>query len=295
MSHLKLLVDREHEMTLFMNLLNGKLPYQVLNIGETGGKGKSFLVRAFRQKCKETEAPCSLIEFTSDHPISPVDCMRDIADALGDKYFSEFNRQDIELHHRQPVVQIGGGENRGEVSLDGNFQDAEIDRIAGRDNIAIDSIRVINQDISQSRQLYIERILTKFFKRELQELCRSNSVAIIFDGIEHIPSATANWLWKHLLLPVREAEQPKLLLVLSGRPEGSRPDFKPAHEWSQILYEITSFEDFRKEHVLAYFLEKLNLSVDVSEVEAYYRICKNNPLIMGQIGDILYSETWLTR
>lgn len=295
MSHLKLLVDREHEMALFMDLLKGELPYQILNIGETGGKGKSFLVRAFQQKCKEIKILCSLIEFTSNHPISPVDCMRDIVDSLGESHFPEFDQQDIEIHRRQPVIQIGGGENRGEVSLDGSFQDAEIDHVAGRDIIAIDNIRVVNQDFSPSRQLYIERVLTKVFKKELQNLCRLKSVVIIFDGVEHIPSATANWLWKHLLISIREGNQPRLLLVLSGRQEGNRPNFTPTPEWSQILYEITAFEEFRKEHVLAYFLEKLNLSVEVSEIEAYYRVCKNNPLIMGQIGDILYSETWLTQ
>ena len=117
-------------------------------------------------------------------------------------------------------------------------------------------------------------------------------MVIIFDGVEHVPSSTANWLWKHLLLALRERSSYNLLIILSGRPEGSRPTFAPMHEWKHILYEIKAFGDFKREHVLEYFQRKLDLPIEESDIDAYYRVCKNNPLIMGQIGDILFSETW---
>lgn len=287
-----MLVDREEEMSLLKKLLKGELPYQIVNICEKGGKGKSCLVQAFKQQCRESRIPCCILEFAADRPTSPVDCMRDLVDVFGEHHFPKFTREDIEIHRDRPLIQIGGGESSSEVSISGDLRDAEIQLIAGRDNISIENIRVANQEFSQNRLLYIERILTKIFIQELQVLSQSTLLVIIFDAVEHVPTSTSNWLWKHLLLPAREGERSNLLLIFSGRPEGSRPGFLPVHDWSHVLYEITAFGDFKKEHVLEYFHRKLNLPIKESEIEAYYRVCKNNPLIMGQIGDILYSEKW---
>ena len=287
-----MIVDREEEMGLFKNLIDGNFSYRIMNICEKGGKGKSYLVRAFQQYCKEIRSPCSLIEFTVDHAMSPIDCMREIVDFLGEHYFVEFIKQEMDFHHQQPFIQIGGGESEGGASITGNLQDAEIDRVAGRDNISISNISIVNQDVSQNRLLYFERVLTRIFKKELENLCKTEKVVIIFDGVEHVPSSTANWLWKHLLLALRERSSYNLLIILSGRPEGSRPTFTPIHEWKHILYEIKAFGDFKREHVLEYFHRKLDLPIEESDIDAYYRVCKNNPLIMGQIGDILFSETW---
>jgi len=260
---------------------------------ESGGKGKSFLLKAFRQKCVEIQVFSSLIEFASDQPIAPIYCMRDIVEHIGEMYFPEFTKQDIEFHRTQPLVQIGGGRTNTEVSLNGRFENTEVSTVAGRDNITIGDIKVINQKISYERKQHIERVLTGTFKKELASLCTTHPAALIFDGYEHAPSSTADWIQKHLLNAVRDQIFSQLFIAIAGRPEGTRPKFTPVDEWRNILVNITTLTELKEHDVITYFSKRRNIQLEQSDLKAYYRVCKSSPLIMAQIADVLDTEQWL--
>ena len=58
------------------------------------------------------------------------------------------------------------------------------------------------------------------------------------------------------------------------------------------MVSLTSLGEFEVHDVQAYFVEKRRIPIEQPELHAYYRICKSNPLIMGQIADILETEKW---
>lgn len=285
-----MLIDRKHETALLIKMLERQTPEQIMNICESGGKGKSFLLRSFHELCRENQIPCAFIEFTSDQSLTPVNCMRDLVDRFGEERFPEFSRQDNEFHRTYPAVQIGGGESKNEVSLGGSFKESEISTIAGRDNIEIGSIQVDYKEMSRERKEHIERSLTKIFKKELLGLCANHPAMIIFDAYEHTPSVTAEWIQKNILNAVRDHFLPNSLIVLAGRPEGTRPKFVPNGDWNKVVINLTSLSEFAVEDTRTYFREHRGIQLEQPDLEAYHRVCKNNPLVMAQIADLLDVE-----
>jgi hypothetical protein len=144
----------------------------------------------------------------------------------------------------------------------------------------------------QERKQYIESLLTKVFKKELALLCESKSTVVILDGYEHSLTSTADWIQKHMLEPVRQGMFPRLLVVLSGRPEGTRPKFVPMHEWSHAVLNVDALSEFDLSDVDAYFSDRREIDLDQDDLNAYFKVCKGNPLIMGQIADILDTQKW---
>ena len=257
-----MLIDRKHETALLIKLLKRQTPEQIMNICESGGKGKSFLLRSFQEICRESHTPCAVIEFTSDQPLTPLNCMRDLVDRFGEEGFPEFSKQDDEFHRSYPAVQIGGGEGKTEVSLGGSFEESEISSIAGRDNIEIGSIQVAHQEMSRERKEHVERNLTKIFKKELLALCAHQPAMIIFDAYEHAPRITGEWIQKSILNALRDHFLPNLLIVLAGRPEGTRPKFAPSGDWNKVVTNLTSLSEFAVDDTRLYFQEYRGIQLE---------------------------------
>jgi hypothetical protein len=135
-SFLNLIVDRKREMSILMEMLECNREQRIFSICDEGGKGKTFLLRAFHQHCRKLKVPSSFIEFASTGRVSAAACMRNIVEGLGEEYFSSFCQRDFELHRLQSVVQIGGGKSDSDVSFDGQFDRSEVSEVAGRDYIS---------------------------------------------------------------------------------------------------------------------------------------------------------------
>jgi hypothetical protein len=297
MSNLRLLVDRSDELTLLLEIATAKKHYQIVHIICPHGKGKTFLLKAFKKKCREFQIPCSYIEFAVDQALNPIFCMKCIVDNLGEEQFPEFTQKDFELTQQQTNVQIGGGSSESCVSMEGKFDKSDINTVAGHDNISIGTI-LINENALNNRREYIEHELTKKFIKELSLLTnhqpKERQVIIIFDAYETTPKSTSKWIEKFLLEPLRDDSLSNIVVVIAGCPEGTIPNFSPTNEWKHILIKLESLSPFKKQHIYTYFKDIRGFSLSESHLDAYYLACRNNPLIMGEIADTLEVDQWLT-
>ena len=282
-----MLVDRKEETDIFKKMLHKEINHYVMDICQPGGKGKSYLLRAFRRLCADNNIACGFIEFSSCQMIDPLTCMRELAEHLGEENFIDFCKLDNEFHQPQPAVQIGGGNSQTEVTLSGRYDNSELSTIAGRDNITVGDIKVIYGGMSVERKDFIERELTKSFKRILLNLTRLQPTVIIFDGYEHSTQATGKWIQTHILNPTRDHTYPKISIIISGRPEGNRPTFIPASDWSKTIIHLDAFGELSEDDIRQYFWNHRGIQINESDIIAYHKVCKKNPLILAQIADML--------
>jgi hypothetical protein len=285
--YLQLIVDRHKEFKILEDIIYRRREERIFHICDDGGKGKSFLLKAFKQKANELDCSCCLIEFRKDKLADPLMCMREFIDQLGSSHFPKFCEEDIKLHNFQPMIQIGGNEAHSDVSLGGSFRESEVSSIAGRDVITIEKLNVINNATSQERNIYIEQALTRVFKDEIIRLTKSQKILILLDAFENSLSHTIDWIFLNVLNMIRDGRFSQLIVVVAGRPGEHIDRFKPAVEWKTTLVDDRALGNLAEEDVATYFTVKRKIPLESSDLEAYYKICKSNPLIMAQIADIL--------
>ncbi|MDM8527850.1 hypothetical protein QUF58_06490 [Anaerolineales bacterium HSG24] len=294
MWHLPIAVNRNKEHILFQQMLTGQKSHRILSLCAEGGQGKSWLLDSFSHHCRQSNTPRGLVRFASDQPTDPLDCMRNLAEHLGETHFAEFHQLDYELHHPQAVINIAAHSVETAVSIEATVtEQSSIKQVAGGSIISTGDITV-NPNQSPEHRAYVLRRLTKVFKQALTTLAESSPVVLLFDAFEHVPSTTADWVQKELLSLIRSATVPNLVVVLAGRPKAHPSNLSNPHEWQGWLKELKRLSPFTSEEVQLYFIERCQLHhLDPETVyKAYYEPCKNNPMLMGQLAESWQVNEW---
>lgn len=274
--------DRGPELKIFRRMVSGEEPRRILDIHAGPGTGKSWLLRRMALESSQAGFPCALADFAPAWQPGPIKLMRELAERLGEKHFSDFCTQDA-LYHSMAPPPRPGSEPPGRVDLsDSDFRGAQVRGIAGRDLYDIDLHQHRPPTAAEIER--IEHILSSAFCRELQALAAKKPAVLLLDGCEHIPAQTADWLARLLLCEMRNAPRAweQLVVVLAGRPGGSRPPFQPWADWRGVVCALDRLSDFQEKHVRGFF-QQYGLHLEATEFAFAYRVCKARPLNMASI------------
>lgn len=273
--------DRGPELKIFRRMVAGEESRRILDICAGPGTGKSWLLRRMALESLQAGLPHALAEFAPAWQPGPIKLMRELAERLEAAHFPDFCRLDAVLHS-QPPTGPGDQAMPPGVTMEGDFSAAHVGPIAGRD--------LYQMTVEQHRPptaAEVERIehaLSSAFCPELQALAAQRPAVLLLDGCEHIPRETADWLTRRLLCPMRDTPGTwgRLVIVLAGRPGGSRPTFERWADWWGIVCALDRLSDFKEQHVRD-FLQQWGVYLEATEFAFVYRVCKARPLNMASI------------
>ena len=115
------IVGREGEMQLLHDIMDGSLPYSIINIYGVGGIGKTVVCRKFETYCTQKKVPYATI--VGDDPINSTTidnilyAFRDgleknVARVISNKAFDEFDQRLGEYQLIREGMEKGGGIDR---------------------------------------------------------------------------------------------------------------------------------------------------------------------------------------
>lgn len=274
-------VDRERELGLFRAMLSDSADKRILLILDEGEQGKSCLLRRLLGECEAHGRPAVLLDF--DRRRSGLGDWRDVAGAvrrgLGDERTPHLCACEADLFRPRPLVhvQTGSGEGGVDFGRRGQFGQAAISDVAGRDRVSIG-------DVSGSVPPVDPRLARDATGRALvKDLAALPNAVLLVDTFEGADQEACTWLESWLLEPLRR-QLPRVLLVIAGRP-ACRPFFERPVLWGSLVTALYRLDALSDEDILAHY-QKRGLPVSRDE-ESLLRIARANPARMAQIGDWL--------
>ncbi len=129
--------------------------------------------------------------------------------------------------------------------------------------------------------------LSRAFCDDLLALAADQPVVLLLDGYEHTPGETADWIQGWLLQKSVREQATRLIVVLAGRPAGARPCFEPWGDWRWTVVRCHKLSSFAYHHVVTYYQRCRGLSMEKTDIRAYYAVSKDNPRLMAEIADCL--------
>ena len=299
MSRLQDFVDREEELKILRQMLDGERRERVLDICAGGGTGKSYLLRRMRQECWERGLPCALAEFAPTWQPDPPKLMRELAERLGGEHFRDFRQQEKRRRGAPP----GGGDLaslRKQLEIHRrNLADLEIQRAQYGIAAPPDINRKIEHEKAEIARLQAQlgmregwlagereqwlRALSRAFCDDLLALTAERPAVLLLDGYEHTPAETADWIQKWLLEEAVREQDARLVLVLAGRPAGARPCFEPWGSWWRLVVRRERLSPLRYEHVHEYLCDICGLTLPDEYLHAYHTVVQDKPLLMAEI------------
>jgi len=274
--------DRGPELKIFRRMVSGQEPRRILDIRAGPGTGKSWLLRRMVLESSQAGFPCALADFAPAWQPGPIKLMRELAERLGEAHFPDFCTQDA-LYHSMAPPPRPDSEPPGRVDLsDSDFRGAQVRDIAGRDLYDIDLHQ--HRPPTAAEVERVEQQLSAAFVRELRALAAKGPTVLLLDGCEHIPVETADWLSRRLLHLMRDTPGTwgRLVVVLAGRPGGSRPAFQPWVDCRGVVCALDRLSDFEEQHVRDFF-QQWGLHLEATEFAFVYRVCKARPLNMATL------------
>jgi hypothetical protein len=276
------LIDRDAERELFGELIKFSTPARMLTICDTGGRGKSSLLKRLKYNCryeaKPQAIPACLIELDKLNEPSGFELIRQIVNDDGltvqvdgvavRERFTRFNAHDRALRFNDPtfftsesamnvhlrsIAKVGGPVAEGAI-VAGTLMKNPIIQLENRSEFTGDQ-----------RQLARQMSVGAFFD-DLREVCATQPLVIIFDAWERCNVDLRKWIRDEFLDnhwrssdPVRRPDQ--LAIVVAGRPfdprltpHGLKPDeflplFSDVEEYEVTVRSIGSLSEWTPDHI----------------------------------------------
>lgn len=274
-------VDRFPEKKIFREITSGKCNRKIINFSLKAGKGKSCLLKIYRDICLEEKLPVFHIEFSSKEEYDPIRLMCEIADQIGINYFDEFKSILKEIYDF-PYTDRGNKKQSipNVLKIDGIFEESQLKNIAGGDinNYNIKYPEVYYRDYRKQKMYELE----KYFLKNLSSLAQKFQVVLMFDCYENLTTPAANWLQEKILNAIKEHKFINLIVVTAGKPEKTRPDYSPPYEWDNVLINLEKLTEFSENDIAEYFM-KNDVPIKDGELVAYHKVCKNDPKMLASI------------
>jgi hypothetical protein len=282
-------VDREKELALFHQMLEGSVGKQLLLISERGEQGKSYFLHRLAYECEQQSPPVPAVYLDFDQRKSGLTDYLSVARAarrqLGDTNTPAVCACEKAICRPAPLVNIQTGTGSGsgvDLGKKTKLESAKLSEVAGRDNISVGDV---SGGAPTSADLAAQRAaMGRALCSDLGQLSETHPRAVVLiDTFEHVSDETCGWLESWLFERLHD-DLPHVLLVVAGRPEKCREFFTPAHVWSRVITYIC-FESIGDDDILAHY-EKRGLTISASET-TLFQIARTNPAKMALVGDLL--------
>lgn len=281
-------VDRTGELAQFHRMLSGETDRRVLLIIERGEQGKTcFLLKLF-DECEQQAVPVVLLNFDqrSSGLTDYLSVARQVRRHLRDECTPAICTCEEAIARGRTLVSIHPGEGGGSVDWGrrGDFKDADIANIAGRDLYQIGPVSEGPPTADQIAQQKAE--MGRALCGDLARLATSHRrVVFLVDTFEHAPEETCAWLERWLFEPLRD-ELPHVLLVVAGRPE-CRAFFDQPRLWGRLAATIDRFDPFTDDDIRAHYRQR-GLAIAEAEMSLLVDLARSkSPAQMAQLGDWL--------
>lgn len=284
-------VDRQREVSLFLNMLQESTPHRILGIIEGGKRGKSYLLWHFQDYCKDQNIPVALIDFDPNRSglSTYLQVVKHICDALDLAGFERVQACYDDYYRSRSFIHVetGNGEAGIEFGESIHFRKSSLKNLVGRDHIYVDvrGAKFQEQVTASHRQEKLQYDLGVALLEDLGEFCmRNQPVVILIDTLESVPGDTWQWLDRWILRYIADKCR-GVRIILAGRNE-SLKYLDVRRVWSDYLYLLKEFAEFTRSDIKQYLLSRGVAPTD-TEISIYHRLVAQNPMLMSNIGDAL--------
>ena len=293
-------VDRKEELAQFLRMLSGETGERFLLILEPGEKGKSYFLQRLFHECRQQRppAPVVLLDFDQQKSnlIDYLNVARAIRRQLGDARTPAICAcEDAIFHHTSPVsVQTGAGGAGVDFGRRGDFTQAEVAGITGRDHVSvhIESISISEPTPTAERIAHYSALMGRALRADLASLSQTQPVVLLVDTFEQALKRQEVRIWlEHWLFAPACFDLPRVHLVVAGRPE-CQSFFEPPPLWSSLVTHVC-FHLFSDKDILAYYRQR-GLTVSEADI-AFLQVARLNPARMADLGRLLEQAQGGTR
>lgn len=281
-------IDREEEIKLFKKILAGAIPERVLALIIKPQQGKTYLMQCFQEVCHQQRIPVALVDFDTRQRgiVYYWKLARQVCDDLGSDNFPELDECEKRLYSDFPsIVQTGLGRGNTHFGTKGHFEEADFDRISGRDQIDIHDVyyAYFAQEQSAARQERLKHDLGRALRSGLARMCRQHCVVLLLDTYEQANREARSWIDEWVLDPLLD-RYPKLVVVIAGRPElydylnRSRP-------WINLVHLREEVSSPREDDIRQY-VEIHGLVVPGDEIRSFVKAGMYDISVLGKLRDI---------
>lgn len=272
-------IDREFEQELFEELLQFKTDARLLSITDSGGKGKSQLLRRLQHRCMTVRPriPVSLIALDQLADPSPLAIVKQAASDLMDRFgvpLPDFDKVD--------KARLAGDfmTIRATIDLQGaSFEGAREVKISGAmatlqhaDTVVVSS--GAPQALTPEQESTARDLCVRAFFDDLKRYTKENPVVLMLDAYERAPQELKTWIVNHMLeryfFDISNRPQ-RLVLVVAGR-ETPRLDLNWSPEdCSAVARSVDKLGTWEKRHVEE-CLRTHGYIYEATHVELFYQM-----------------------
>lgn len=270
---LKEFVDRTRELAGFERLLTASTT-RIVCVHGPGGIGKSLLLSRMMEECERRGVRWVHIAWEDSRRYNYLDLMRRLRDGTESSLFHLFN--DRVNFYTVPEYNVkisveGGSIQNVQVLSGGVIQESGVTIHVGHTieikDLNLDKTRP-DRDVTENEVIIG---LTHAFMPCLRAVTSEHPLVVFLDALEKADNLTLNWIWKELLVRIRDEEIPNLLFILSGRQPFERD---PTFFDCAAIYELKPFQE---DHILDY-LEKKGLGRNEMLAGFIWKTFNGNPL-----------------
>lgn len=281
-------VDREREMEVFRNMLDGALERRILVLWGGGGIGKSSLLAGMIHECGLRGRSKVEVVWTDTRLYDSLGVMRKIRDDFGPAGFNEFT--DRVNYFTAPDYELTlNVRAQGQISVaqHAHFQGGTVRDVAG---VVVRDLNITapRPDLSISEADRTVQ-LTDLFLASLSAAVRERPLVIFLDAVEKLTLETELWIWGELLPAIRDDRIANTLVVFSGR---KKPDLSA---WALIAAEA-ELRPLEREHIQQYLKKRGIPEEEIATLtKALWAITKGNALLLANHVDAFLAENEVGR
>jgi len=285
-------IDRKKERDIFKKILNREVDERILTLLINAKCGKTYLMKFFLKYCQdENNTPVALVDFdTRDSgPITFWKFTDQICEQWGWQNFETVSKTKNLFGEFGPSVSIhtGGGETKGvDFGSKGQFQQANVEQITGRDNIQTGNITIseTKEAVALRQELLMDE-LGRALRTDLANFCNPNRVVLLLDTYEHISIETHRWIDEWIFSPIQE-KYPHLIIVMAGRPEEHMRRYVEVAErsWHTPMH-VSDDYDPCDENDVSQYAELWNLELGGEQLQVFMTAAKHKISLLGELRD----------
>ena len=254
------MIDREVEQEIFDRLLKLEDDARLLIISDKGGRGKTMLLKRLHYNCVyRHDLPVALVELQSLRDPSPFTLIeefhRNLIDVSPNLRFPRFDELN-DARKLKDAARLGARAGLIEGRVDARA--AEVSGSSARFiGVQMNNPTIIGApEWTPEMEDNARRKCLQAFFDDLKEICEETTVVLLLDTWDGGNSELKRWIELVLLRHhcfKRETRPARLVLVLTGRPEGF-PNFKDqlADQYPKLVRSIESFGEWNLDHVRAF-------------------------------------------
>lgn len=286
-------IDRKSEIDLFEAIVNRQRIERLLTLLIGPEKGKSYLMNYLWGHCREKQVPVAMIDFDKREKggVYYWKFVRDVCEQIGINEFSDVNNC-IKRHGEVLLplihIQTGTGQAGVEFGEKGNFQEATMERLSGRDHVDVKMGDITLHEAhgeSAGRKERLMDELGRAFQSDLAKVCAQCQIVLLLDTFEQAFLETRQWIdeWLFSRLPTHYKN---LIVVVAGRPTGLHEYFDHPKPWHSLMFLREDLSRPPEEEVKKYVeLWQLPVAND-DEMRPFIMAAQNNMATLAKLRDL---------